>query len=334
MPTKGQTLNTYLILKVLAPRSICIQNTSIYSDVEIRSHNSDFDDEIEALKKSAESAKLNFNDFSYSGRLATLVKSNNVREAVNLAEDRFSTILDLKSIEFPVSNYSLSPVGLTKNLETGEVLPIQHDGHEPSLTFMTHSGDTQRFDPTNYILSLDTDLSKRYLRSLHWSRNSRHEKNAQLRILFDWFSVEALLKESESDNIIGSIRWFLGFPNGKSELEVSSHVKSSLNSYPKYKIWKKKLPVILNKIRTFRNDSVHSGFRGVDFTRKELELYSQITRLGTSRCQGAVQLALINGLQSVAEFKEYISLIFEEKKNLINDVHRNIISILDSIKCT
>ncbi|MEE9338249.1 MAG: hypothetical protein V3U87_09230 [Methylococcaceae bacterium] len=324
-------MNTYLVLKVLGSRSICVQNTSIYSDVEIRSHNSDFEDEIEALKKSAESAKLDYNNFSYSGRVVTLVKSNNIQEAVNLAEDRFSEILDLKSIEATTSNYSLSPVGLTKNLETGEVIPIQHGGYEPSMAFMMHRGDTQRFDPTNYILSLDTDLSKRYLRSLHWSRNSRYEKNAQIQILFDWFSVEALLKESETDNIGGLMRWFLGFPNGKLELEVSSYIKSSLNSHPKYIIWKKKLPDILDRIRKFRNDSVHSGFRGVDFTRKELELYGQITRFGTSRCQGAVQLALINGVQTVPEFKEYIALIFEENKNLINDVHGNIIFSLDRI---
>jgi len=311
-----------------------VQNTSVYSGVEIRSHKSDCKAEIEALKKSAESAKLDFNNFSYCARAATLVKSDNIQEAIDLADDRFSEILDLKSIEAPISNYSLSSVGLTKNLETGEVLPIQARGYEPSMAFMTHTGDIQRFDPTNYILSLDTDLSKRYLRSLHWSRNSRHEKNAQIRILFDWFSVEALLKESETDNIGGSMRWFLGFPNGKSALEVSSCIKSSLNSHPEYKIWKKKLPDILDKIRNFRNDSVHSGFRGVDFTRIELELYSQITRLGTSRCQGAVQLALINGLQTVSEFKEYIALIFEENKNLINDVHGNIIFSLDRIKRT
>lgn len=327
-------MNTFLVLKVLEKNSICVQNTSLYSNVEIRSHNADCKDEVEALKESSESAKIDFSDYSFSGRIATFVESDDEQKAIDLAEDRFAEILDLKSIESSISNLSLSPIGLTKSLETGEVLPILFASYVPSMAFMMHPGDVQRFDVTNYVLSLNTDLSKRYLRSLHWSRNSRHEKNIQLRILFDWFSIEALLKESESDNLGGVIRWFLGFPNGRLELDVSSQIKSSLNSHPKYNIWKRNLPNILDKIRCFRNDSVHSGFREVDFSKKELDLYSHVMRYGSSRCQAAVQLALISRIETVSEFKRYIALIFEDNKNLVNDVHNNIIFTLDRIKST
>lgn len=327
-------MNLFLVLKILEKNSICVQTTSIYSNVEFRSHKTDCDDETKALKESAESAKVDYSDFSYSVRIATIVENYELQKAIDLAEDRFAKILDLKSLESPISNLSLSPIGLTKNLETGEVLPILHADYVPSMAFMVHPGDVQLFDTNNYILSLDTGLSKRYLRSLHWSRNSRHEKNLQLRILFDWFSVEALLKESESDNVGGYIRWFLGFPNGISELDVSSQIKLSLSNHPKYNIWKKKLPKVLEKIRCFRNDSVHSGFRSVDFTKEELDLYSLLMRYGSSRCQAAVQLALINRIETVPEFKEYIALIFQDNENLVNDVHNNIIFSLDRIKCT
>lgn len=318
-----------MVLKVLESTSICVPNTSVYSKVEIRSYKSDSDSDIEKLKISAESARLDFSNYSYSSRIATLVESNHIEEAINLADDRFAEILDLKSIEASISDVSLSPIGLTKNMATGETHPIQLAEYQPSMAFMVHKGDVQRFDLINYVLSLESDLSKRYLRSLHWSRNGRHEKNPQLRILYDWFSIEALLKESESDNIGGSIRWFLGFPNGKSELEVSVHIKNSLNTHPKYEFWKKRLPLIIDKIRIFRNDSVHSGFRGVDFKKDELDLYSKVTRFGSSRCQSAVQLALINRIETVSEFKEYISSIFEENSNLVNDIHGNIIYNLE-----
>lgn len=326
-------MNTFLVLKVLESQSVCLPATLIYTNVELRSYNSELESEVEILKKSAELARIDFSKYNHSARISTIVECNNVIEATNIAEDRFAEILDLKSIELPLSNYSLSPIGYTKNLETGELCPIhQHKGYEPCMSFVVHTGDIQPFDSTNYILSLNTELSNRYLRSLHWSRNSKHEKNQQLKILFDWFAVEALLKESETDNIGGTIRWFLGFPNGKAGKDVSSSLMSALSAHPRYSFWKKQLAEIVDKIRIFRNDSVHSGFRSVDFTREELGLYSKVMSYGTSRCQAAVQIALVNKIQTVPEFKEYISFIFEKNDNLINDVHGNIIFSLDEIR--
>ncbi len=177
-------------------------------------------------------------------------------------------------------------------------------------------------------------MSERYLRSLHWFRNSKHENNQQLKILFSWFAVEALLKESELDNIGGTIRWFLGFPNGKSSLLVSASVLNELNQNPRYSIWKRQITDIIERIRIFRNDSAHHGFRTIDFTPKELDLYNHVMVLGLTRCQGAVQRALISGISTVSEFKEYMPYIFEDNCNLVNDVHGNILSILDSINGT
>lgn len=324
-------MSAFLVVKVLESQSICLPSTLIYSDVELRSSSADTPDEIELLKLSAKSANLDFSQYHHCARIATLVNEDSLEQAVSVADDRFAEILDLKSIEVPISNFSLSTIGFVKDLLSGQLQEIKHKQHKPSMSFMVHQGDVQPTDITHYILSQNSELSNRYLRSLHWFRNSKHENNQQLKILFNWFAVEALLKESETDNIGGSIRWFLGFPNGKQSQNVSKTIISKLESNPRYGYWKKELAEITDKIRIFRNDSVHHGFRSVDFSSKELELYNQIMVFGTSRCQAAVQQALINEISTASEFKEYIALIFEQNNNLINDVHGNITFSLDRI---
>ena len=99
--------------------------------------------------------------------------------------------------------------------------------------------------------------------------------------------------------------------------------------FPRYQFWSGELTRILDKMRIFRNDSVHSGFRSVDFTSDELSLFNQVMVFGTSRGHFLVQEALLMGIDTVSNFKEYIPLIFEDNDNLINDVHGNIIFSLD-----
>ena len=325
-------MGKFLVLKILDSQSVSLPSTQVYGAVEFRSYKSDSECEIDALKKSASENRADFDKYSFCARITTIVDADSVYEAIDLSENIFSVVLDLKSVEFAISNFKTSDIGLVKNLESGSIHPITKSGYEPSMSFMVHQGDVQRIDVVNYILSLKSDLSERYQRSLHWARNSKHEKNVQLKTLFYWFAIEALIKESENDNVGGVIRWFLGFPNGKYRSDVSISLLDGLASHPKYDYWNKKIIEVVDKIRVFRNDSVHSGFRSVDFTKRELELYSLVMVYSSSRCQAAVQTALINGISTVSEFKEYIPIIFEENVNIINDLHGNILFSLDLIE--
>lgn len=322
----------YLVLKILDSRSISLPSTQVYGLVELRSHTSDSESEAIALKKSAVDNRADFDQYSFCARIATIIDAGSLAEAIELSENKFSEVLDLKSVEFAISNFKTSDIGFVKDLESGEIQPIRKSEYEPSISFMVQRDSVQRRDFVNYILSLDNELSERYQRSLHWVRNSKHEKNIQLKTLFYWFSIEALLKESETDNIEGIVRWFLGFPNGKYRNDVSKSLLKNLANHPKYSYWNKKIIEVVDKIRVFRNDSVHSGFRSVDFPKKELELYSQVMVYGASRCQAAVQSALISGISTVSEFKDYMPEIFEENSNIINDVHGNILFTLDRIE--
>lgn len=322
----------FLVLKILDSKSISLPSTQVYGVVELRSYKSDSECEVDALKKSAIDNRADFGKYAFCARIATIVDAGSIHDAIEFSENTFSEVLDLKSVEFAISNFKTSDIGFVKDLESGEIHPIKKDEYEPSISFMVQQGDTQRIDFVNYILSLKNELSERYQRSLHWLRNSKHEKNIQLKTLFYWFAIEALIKESETENIEGIVRWFLGFPNGKYRNDVSTSLLAGLGSHPNYDYWNKKIIDVVDKIRVFRNDSVHSGFRSVDFTKKELELYSQVMVYSASRCQSAVQTALINRISTVSEFKEYIPVIFEENDNIINDVHGNILFTLDRVE--
>jgi len=327
-------MTKYLVLKILESQSISLPATQVYGAVEFRSQKSDSECETEALKKSATNNRANFDQYSFCARIATISDAESIDAAIELSDNVFCQILDLTSVNFAISDLRTSNIGYIKNLENGEIQPLKQQKSEPSISFMVHHGDIQIKDFSNYIISLRNELSERYQRSLHWIRNSKHEKNTQLKTLFNWFAIEALLKESESDNIEGIVRWFLGFPNGRLKNDVSPLIISALSAHPKYSYWNRRIINIVDQIRIFRNYSVHSGFRQVDFTKKELDLYSQVMIYSSSRCLHAVQTALINGISTVSEFKEYIALIFENNNNIINDVHGNIIYVLDRIEHT
>lgn len=327
-------MKPYLIVKILETQSVCLPTTTVYSNVELRSSNADSSDELSALQTCAKKLNLDFTKYSHCARIATIVNTNSMETAPSIAESRFEEVLDLKSIEAPISNYTLSSIGFVKDLSTGQLHELKSSIHQPTMSFYIHQGNTQRFDITHYILAQDSELSKRYLRSLHWFRNSKHENNPQLKILFNWFAVEALLKESEKDNIAVYIRWFLGFPNGKAGKNVDQALLSKLESFKSYFYWKKELVQVLDNIRKFRNDSTHHGFRSIDFTPKQLELYSQVMIYGVTRCQAAVQTAILNGVTSVEEFKDYIPTILESNKYMTNDVRGNILYNLNKLKGT
>ena len=322
-------MSDYLVVKILDTNSFTLPNTLIYGDVELRSASTDSDTELTILKESAEDHKLDFSRYTYTARISTIVHSDTPREAQEQATDRFSTILDLIMTKFPTSKVELSEIGFIKNLESGETIPIKKWEFTPSLLFVVNQGNIQQFDPINFIFSQKTELSERFLKSLYWARHSRHENNRQLKVLFSWFSLEALLKENIDDYIGATVCFCLGFPGKRRAQNIDQEFMRRIESHPKYFFWLNKLTIEVNNIRDFRNDSVHDGFRIVDCSKDTLALYEQIMMYGTSRCQQAVQHALLNGIHTVVEFKDYLPFIFEEFVR-VHDVHGNIIHSFDS----
>ncbi|CAM5294368.1 HEPN domain-containing protein [Pseudomonas fragi] len=323
-------MTSYLVVKILDDRSFSLPSTLNFGPVELRSYSADTKYEVSALEKSASENGLDYEKHKVCARIATIVECENHSEAVHTADTRFLEVLDFKSTEYSTSTIKTSQIGLIKDLSSGEITSITRTGFQPSLAFVMHNGSIQYVDTTVYLLSLKNELCDRYRRSLHWARNSKNETNPQLRIIFLWFALEALLKADEHDNCVESyIRLFIGFPNGQQQWVISPLTKEKLENHPRYQHWKKQLIEIVKEIRDFRNDSVHSGFRSMDFTKEKLELFSTIMIYAVSRCQAGVMQGLLNNLETLVEFKEYAVPLFENNKNLINDIHNNIIYSLD-----
>jgi hypothetical protein len=323
-------VNIYNVVKVLANSGIYFPASTIYGDVEIRPAVKDFDDEKECLKESFTLNKISV-EVSLNSRISCIVEAENEETAINVSDEKFEEVLDLKSREFSISRMELTPCGYTKELESGILKPIKDNSFGPNGTFLRQLHSFQQIDQTQQFLLWNNELSERYKKSLHWSRNALREPNIQIKVMFMWFSLEALFKESENDQIAPYIRWFLGFPNGAGAQFVSKAKFNILSTNEKYEKWKKKLIDSLEKIREFRNYSVHSGFRRFDFSNDELVLYEKIMTLGAFRCQGAVYTALCNNLQTVSEFKEYVGVIFDSLPNIENDVHGNILYMLENL---
>lgn len=321
---------SYLVVRILDDKSFTLPSTFNFSSVELRPYSADTQHEVSAFETSASENGLDYEKHKVCARIATVVECENHSEAIHAADTRFLEILDFKSTEYSTSLIKTSRIGLIKDLSSGEITPITRKGFQPSLSFVMHNGSMQCVDATVYLLSLKNELCDRYRRSLHWARNSRNETNPQLRIIFLWFALEALLKANENDNCVESyIRLFLGFPNGLQHWIIAPSTKAKLENHPRYKYWKTHLIEVVKEIRDFRNDSVHSGFRSMDFTKEKLELFSTIMTYAVSRCQAGVMQGLLNGLESLAEFKEYAVPLFENNQNLINDIHNNVIYSLD-----
>lgn len=229
----------FLVVKVLESNSFTLPNTLIYGDVELRPASVDSDKELKALKESADSNRLKFDKYTYAARICTIVSCENVSKALNIASDKFSTILDLNASKFHISNVEVSDIGFIKNLDSGELHSLKNMSFNPSTSFVMSHGDIQRIDDINYILSLDCELSQRYLRALHWARHGRHENNSQLKILFYWFTLEALLKEDEFDNISSNVCFLMGFPNNKKRLEISHKFLDRISDHPRYDFGKR-----------------------------------------------------------------------------------------------
>ncbi|WP_175663517.1 hypothetical protein [Burkholderia ambifaria] len=322
-------MTNFYVTKVLDGGGIVRPDTGIYGDVELRSAKSDRKDEAEAITTSSSSSKTKI-DFEIASRICTIVSAQTTDEAIQLADERFVPVLDLLSAEHALAHCSATSCGYLKNLDSGEIVPIQSNTFNPSLSFLVQQGFINKFNFNQWILKQNTDLASRYMRSLHWSRSAKWEKSVQASILYRWFAIEALFKRDVNDDITSLLLLFLGFPGGTHSRDISRDLLHRLANNEKHKQWKKRLQDIVDKMRIFRNNSVHSGFRSVDYPLADLRLYERVISLSSARCQSAVANALISNIDTIDEFKNQAGSIFERHVNVENDIVGNVIFSLEN----
>ncbi|TDN61138.1 hypothetical protein [Paraburkholderia sp. BL10I2N1] len=321
---------SFYVCKLLKKPGIAVAATIVHGNVEIRPVQKQDMDELAMLKSSIESTKLEAElEIEIACRIAVIVQAETPDDADILADQYFVEVLDLLTVEYTMSHLAVAQCGYVKNLDTGEYQVITKHQFAPAMLFIRSPHSMPQINSTQLLAYRSGDLLDRYKRSIHWSRNARWEKSMHLSLLYRWFAVEALFKLNENDDVTSPLMQFLGFPGNAYSKYISRDLLKQLSKDTSYSKWKKQMKVVVDKIRDFRNASVHSGFRSIDCTPDDLRLCGRLMSVGLSRCQGAVQTGILNGLKTVPEFKEYAGLIFENRPNVEGDTIGTIVHILD-----
>jgi hypothetical protein len=323
-------MTIFVVTRLFQDGGLYRPRTYTLGEADVRPPSTDLKQERDALIQSLAINKESA-DFNIGMRIAVIIEADNEQDAISLAEEKFSVPVDLlRTVNAGLSRVSLMRSGCVLNLSTGQTIPISPKRFSPFTSFVTDSNPYPTIDMQQWILNANTELTSRYLRSIHWSGNANHEPNPQLRILFRWFAVEAMWKENEADNMAPILLWALGFPNGRNAGSVSSSVMSELRKHLTYSTWHKKIERDLDEIRTFRNKSAHEGFRAFDFSRQSLKRFNVIMTLGCSRSQGLGWRAIQEGIKTLSDAKESLPLLFEYRENLKNDILGTIIYMLEN----
>ena len=320
-------MTEFQITKLIANQSVYYPKPFLLGSVEIKNNKFDLPEEKDILQQSLIKNKEEIN-LEFSIRLTTIIatEGNSENDAIEEADKHFEEILDVLSKEGFISRFELKKSGFIKNLATNEMKPIISSDIlvKPSMAF---SVDGERFPGiqlNEYIYyNKKHTLNQRYLNSLHWSRLSQWENNYQLKILFNWFAIESLIKIDENDDIVTKIMLAIGLPIGEKCKEFNSDFLDKLMSYPNYRSIRANILNEINDIRDFRNKSVHLGYRKFDIDKKMIKKYSYLINNGKVCLFSLADSGIINKIENEIELWQNAAFLFQENKNSINHCHNN-----------
>ncbi|MCR8935665.1 hypothetical protein [Pseudomonas sp. S11A4] len=170
-----------------------LPSTLNYGRVELRSYSADTQLESIAFEKSAsDNPGWTLTNHKVCAS-ATIIECETHSEAIHSADTAFLEVLDFTSTEFSISAIKTSQIGLIKDLASGEIT-ITRSGFHQSMSFVMRQRNYTKISTPPFIcshlkMSYATDTGARSI-----GRNSKNETNPQLKIIFLWFALEALLK--------------------------------------------------------------------------------------------------------------------------------------------
>lgn len=328
--------NRFVVCRLGKDTSLVTPRPYHLGDVELRSAKLDAPSEKSAIEESAASFGESV-ELSIAPRLVTIVDAPNQRQALELADSKFEEALDALTIgsQLVMSDLALLPCGYIRALSDAVVHPILNrraPGPVPATAFRIVDEKYPLLEFSEALFAVGrTELVDRLLRSAHWARKARWEANRQLRTLHRWFAMEAAWKRPDKDDDVVPIAMLaLGFPIGQYSAGVSDKILTALQGHPRYRNWRDQVLKRLNRLRDWRNDSVHSGFRPWDVSRKELDELDHISVLACGRVQGLLQRAVVAGIVDIDIAREYAPLLFQEDPNVVQNVHGIIIFNLEN----
>ena len=256
-----------------------------------------------------ESAQKNneFVNLDSSMRLSMVVSAQNEKESFYIARQVFSEAIDLWSVfdSVVVGSVRLVDVAFLVDMSTNKIQPFVREKQLLNSVCLHQTV----FFPLTLSQALSAYNNKdefaiRVKRFCHWLRKSTTEEDNQLRILFLWFSIEALLKENEKDNIAPYVSMLIGFCATKQ----SSAAWASLRTNEKYREYHRLFADNIEKIRIFRNNSVHSGFVPWDISEEDTYLFYYILHNASIKAASAIRsFYMENSCQrNVSCFKSFL----------------------------
>ena len=217
-------MNDFLITNIVAGNVTLCPDTTNIGCCEIRSSQSDTPQEKELLKKSLKSNNESVN-LQISMRISTIVSADTREEAIEFAINEFVTALDVWGMYQPIpsQNFYLCRAGFSLDLCDNSYCEHTHPQDINGLMFRR---STSAITPITFaqIASVKNDeLGLRFKRFCHWFHNANMEKNPQIKLIFLWFALEAMVRKPDrnsgrghSDNIIPYILSTLGMQRGNA----------------------------------------------------------------------------------------------------------------------
>lgn len=322
----------YAVVRLLDPHGSYHANVETYGPVEVRGPRVDSPDETVALQSSCDQWGLAV-DLTRCMRIACIVSAESdaaAHDAARLILEEAVDVLD--SANWGRSRFEVLGPGFARRLDNGRIFPRKHPKvFGPFTSYLV--GSEQLAPPTlqQFLMHRPRlELSSRLVRSMHWLRTARNDASRQRAVLFRWFALEAILRQSKEDDIVPQVSWCLGFPMGKGAALVDPTLRGKLQSHPHYASWRKEVQRRLESIRSFRNDSVHSGFREQDVSGADLRGFEELLTMTAPRVMHFATQALVLGAETQADLIEYLPVILQTLPNLVNDLHGTVIYLLEN----
>ena len=320
-------MNDYLVVRLANPKGIYYPRSFCLGNVEIRPPKTDTPDESECLKVSLEKNQEDAN-LNVAMRLAAIVEDvSDQEDAYIQTQHLFEEALDVLATEqFGLSSVSLMKSGFVRDLISGDLIPRELKEFSPSTSFHIIRDRFPQISFKEYLLlGREIEIYNRFLRSLHWSRHAGWEENLQIKILFNWFSIEALFKLDKDDDIVPKAMLSMGFPIGQMKNNVDTGLISQLESHTDYKPFRELIHRNMKEIRDFRNDSVHSGFRSWDISSIDLKRYSYLTNIACNCCQQLTKIGILSQIETAKDIWDNSPDLLKKRNNIINFVHGTLI---------
>jgi hypothetical protein len=313
----------------------CLRNGAPYRPhpypigiVEIKGTEWDMPVEKQAIRQSRSAYKEGEEDIA-SVRASIIIEASDVLEAFALAEARIDEALDVLTAINPsrgMSSYKLLETGCIRDLINGQISPrLPSSTFGPFTAYLIEPNAYPPRDLAQFVLSAESELGGRYIRAAHWSRKAEFESNAHLAMLFEWFAAESIWSLKSDDDMLPSIRWSLGFKNGKGAQQLSDATTTALANEPDYRSWSRHIEGLLQRIRTIRNQTVHNGFRLIDIPLAELRLIGKLARLVARGAQSTAAKAIVDDIVTAREMVEYLPLVLEDR---LVATSRNVVQLM------